>query len=1230
VKARYLCLAALVLAAFVATPAAAQQTADIIRGRVIGPDSQPIPNANILVTSFMGGINKTTKTDKNGKFGVVFPNGEGDYMVGIASIGYNFKRFEVKRIADEEILLADTKLEKTVARLDTVNITAAAKRGTPPRPISGATTDLSGTDKFVGSPPGSANGGNVAAMLGGLPGFQLIPGVDGNPDMLSVFGLPPDQNNTTLNGANGSTSDIPRDAAVGVGASTSPWDVSRGGFSGVQVQITTRSGTNYLAQGLSSQLDAPPLQWTDEIGNSTGAKSTRMSLGTNFSGPLTQDRSFYSTSLQYDRTFKDIQTLFNTNAQGLQTAGVSPDSATRLRGVLQQLGIPATVSGFGNYASDNLRQQAAFDFSPKAATSGSSYQIAENFNWTRTAPISASLMSTPASSGESQSLNGVAVARHTNYLWASVLTQTWLSASVNSTKNEPNLAFPSANVRVSSDLDDGTSAVRNLQFGGNSSIGRNATTGLLGAKNQLSWLAGNNKHALKLTTEFRGDWYSLDDPANRRGTFSFQSLGDLEAGTPSQFTRQLANIHDDAKQLVGSVALGDAWRPKPTVQVVYGLRLDGNRFMTRADYNPAVMDAVGVRNDGVPNKMYVSPRIGMSWQYGTANVIPIQDFYTFGPRAVIKAGVGIYQNTAGANLLGNTLSQTGLPGASQTLVCQGPAAPLPDWDQYLTNPNAVPSECANGQSVFASNLPSVSLFDKNYVQPRTLRANVNWFGGVLDNRFTLTADATYSLGLNQTGTVDLNFNPQSQFALDNEGGRPVFARATSIDPASGFVATRDARLSPDFTQIRSIRSDLRNSARQVSFSLNPFFINPTRFRWSASYTLQDVHDRYNGFSSTAGSPLGFADGRSSTSMHQIGFNLSYNFWDYVTVGWQGGFQSGQRFTPGVSGDVNGDGSLNDRAFVFDPASASDPAVAAAMQTLLSSGPSVARDCLTKQTGRVADRNSCTGPWKLTGGILSVSLNSQKVWMPPRTRFTINIQNPLTAADLLVNGSKNLHGWGATPSPDANLLYVRGFDPATQRYKYEVNPRFGSTSTSQNIQRSPVVITAGFSVDVGPTRDWQGMRMALERGRAKPGTKVTDAQMRTMSSALGVYNPMSRILSQREQMRLTRKQSDSLSSMSRAFQFKLDSLWLPLAEYYTGLPTDFNHGLAHEKFVDARQAIVDHLMVVAPAVKSLLTPQQNRKLASTMGLFLEPRYLKMLREGLVSSGLSMEMMMMSMR
>src|SRR5688572_31761147 len=104
------------------------QQADVIRGRVIGPDSAAIENVTVTVTSISGNVTRTTRTDRNGRFTVTFPGGEGDYMVSFAAIGFAAKRFEVKRLADEEILIADAKLARVTAVLDAVTINAPRER----------------------------------------------------------------------------------------------------------------------------------------------------------------------------------------------------------------------------------------------------------------------------------------------------------------------------------------------------------------------------------------------------------------------------------------------------------------------------------------------------------------------------------------------------------------------------------------------------------------------------------------------------------------------------------------------------------------------------------------------------------------------------------------------------------------------------------------------------------------------------------------------------------------------------------------------------------------------------------------------------------------------------------------------------------------------------------------------------------------------------------------------
>src|SRR5688572_23325083 len=95
----------------------AQQT-DVIRGRVTGPDSLPIEGVSVRATSYQGNVQKTATTDKGGRYTIVFINGEGDYWLDFVKIGYAPRRFEVKKIGDEEVLIADARLTTSVTRLD--------------------------------------------------------------------------------------------------------------------------------------------------------------------------------------------------------------------------------------------------------------------------------------------------------------------------------------------------------------------------------------------------------------------------------------------------------------------------------------------------------------------------------------------------------------------------------------------------------------------------------------------------------------------------------------------------------------------------------------------------------------------------------------------------------------------------------------------------------------------------------------------------------------------------------------------------------------------------------------------------------------------------------------------------------------------------------------------------------------------------------------------------------
>src|SRR6185436_17264452 len=99
------------------------------------------------------------------------------------------------------------------------------------------------------------------------------------PPGFSVLGLGAEQNATTLNGLNFLGSDLPRDANVSSNLATSPYDVSRGGFSGGQLNVRATPGSNFVSRNMSMNVDAPRLQWTDPAARSLGQQYTNLSMG---------------------------------------------------------------------------------------------------------------------------------------------------------------------------------------------------------------------------------------------------------------------------------------------------------------------------------------------------------------------------------------------------------------------------------------------------------------------------------------------------------------------------------------------------------------------------------------------------------------------------------------------------------------------------------------------------------------------------------------------------------------------------------------------------------------------------------------------------------------------------------------------------------------------------------------------------------------------------------------
>ena len=1203
-------LAAVLVAAAIAQPVAAQQV-DVVRGRITSTESLPVEGAQVTVTTVSGAVSRVARTDANGRFMVTVPGGEGDYFVQVAAIGFLARRFEIKRVADEEILIADTRLSRNVAELEAVRVQAARDR--PVR--NDNTADISGSEKRVDNGQLTSDQlGNLAAMAASTPGTLLVPGADGDPSGFSVLGLSSDQNSTTLNGQNFGANNLPRDAQVSGALATSPYDVSRGGFSGGNFNIRPRSGSNIAQRGSSLVLDAPAMQWTDAAARALGQEYGNVSLGGNVSGPIVFNAAFYNLAYQLGRRSNALRTLLNTDPVGLQAAGIAGDSVARLLGVLNTLQIPSTP---GRLITDRLSDQGSlfgtFDIAPPASRSGSAYNLTTNVSWGKQDPFSNLTTELPAHSGQRMDLNWGAQGRHSGYFGFGVLSETTVGFSQSRSETDPFLTAPSGTVRVASTFPDGSPGLKTVQFGGGT-LAQTNNSSSLSLTNQLSWFSENNKHRVKLTTELRRDAFTLFQRTNTVGSFGYNSIAELAAGQASFFARQLQPRERQGSELTAGLALGDAWRVSPTFQLQVGVRLDANQFDAGPQENPQVAALFGVPNTTLPNRLYASPRIGFSWAYGQAPEVAGFEGAFRGPRAIVRGGIGIFQGTPGMLALTGPFDNTGLASGLQQVVCAGPAVPVQSWSGWVNNPATVPTSCAGGFPSFASTVPNVLYYAPEFVSPRSVRANLQWSGPVVSNRFSATIDATWSRNLNQAASVDRNFVATTRFTLPGEGNRPVFVPATAIDTNTGSISALASRFAPAFNRVTELRSDLESESRQLRVQLSPNAFN-TAWGWSLAYVYGEVREQVRGFNgNTAGDPNAVEWTRAGFDVrHQIQYSLFANLFDAVRLSWSGAFRSPQPFTPLVAGDVNGDGYSNDRAYIANPATAADPALAAAMRTLIASSPDYVQECLTRQFGTVAARNSCDGPWT-SNATLSISFNPIKLALPQRAQLSFLVNNPIGALDLALHGENHLAGWGQFAFPDANLLYVRGFDAMAQRYKYEVNQRFGSANPLFSQFRTPVTVTAMLRFDVGPTREEQSLHQQLALGRRLEGTRMNEGMLRAIYGSGGVMNPMASMLRQVDTLRLTVVQADSLATMNRRYAIRLDSIWAPVAKALAALPADYDEVGAYRQYRRAREATVDVLASYVDPIERLITDAQRRKLPVLVASHLDRRYLSAIRSG----------------
>lgn len=1133
---------------------------DIVTGIVRREANTPVEGAQVEVTSLETNITRRARTNAQGRFTVLFPDGGGQYRVHVRALGLAPQEVLVTRQSDEDRLVAEIHMTATPTQIAGVTIRGRQDVARDlERPTPGSTERMMTTDQAARLP---IDPSDLLSLALTSPGVVSIAGSDTTPNAISIAGLGPGANNITLDGLSFGAQ-VPQEAVRSTRVITSNYDAGRGQFSGGLISSTTRSGTNTMQGNFSYALRDRDLAIEGEDPSPATQGFTQNQVSGGLGGPIVEDRLFWFGSLQLRRRDDVVPSLGNADAATLTRFGVSPDSVARFTSLLSNAGVSPFAITADDRLSDNASAIVRLDY---LTDGGQSLSLRSDFRWSDTDPSRIGPLALPQTGGNNRNWGGGLAGTLTSNFGGRFLNELKVYGSTDRRTGRPLLVMPAGRVQVASQLDGGETGIATLTFGGNTGLPQDGETKSLEATNEVSWLTDDGAHRFKLGALLNVTQFTQDVTTNRWGTFTFNSFADFEAGRAAMFTRTLTPRLREGAGTNAALYLGDVWRASRGLQVTYGARAEGSRFGKTPAFNPAVEQSFGYRTDHVPTDFRVSPRVGFTWTLGMPQfggppgadaakrvAVPAGGFRP--PWLIVRGGIGEFRSAPSTQLVASAAGATGLPNNESQLVCIGSAVPQANWSQFVANTASIPTQCANGEaSTIPTQLPNVTVFGDDFAAPRAWRASLG-ASRPLRQRYNLNAELSYARGVAQTGYRDVNLRGDPRFTLSNEGNRPVFVAATTIVPATGATSFLVSRLNPSFGQVLVTSSDTRSDSRQLTISLGGITTRGAIF--NVSYTLARARDegsasgfgRFGGFAGFGG--LGSATTAGNPNVREWAtsdFERRHSF--ITTVTWPfgqglevtafGRMSSGAPFTPMVGGDINGDGARNDRAFLFNPAAASDAGLAAGMQRLLGSAPAAVRDCLTDQLGRVAARNSCTGVWQ-------PSLDFQLNWRPNfwglnrRLAVSAVTVNTLGGLDELLHGSNNLHGWGQFRGQDNTLLYVRGFDAATQSYRYEVNERFGAARNGANGIRVPFQLGINARYTLGPDRMremLQAMRGGAGGGRGPGGRLEAQGLPGTGPGAAGGFaemaanaNPVNAVMQLKDSLALTDEQMTKLKPLS---------------------------------------------------------------------------------------------------
>jgi hypothetical protein len=492
----------------------------------------------------------------------------------------------------------------------------------------------------------------------------------------------------------------------------------------------------------------------------------------------------------------------------------------------------------------------------------------------------------------------------------------------------------------------------NIQAGSENFSGRNALDqDILEVTNDLVFSRG--RHTLTVGTSNEFFRFSNLFVRNPFGFWRFPSMQAFRELAPSEFEYAflLPGGAERAEFPVRrwAVYAQDRWEVTEALTLTLGLRADLTQLPRSPGDNPVVARSdLGRRTGEVPaSRLQLNPRVGVNWD-------------VYGDRSTqLRGGVGLFSGRTPFVWISNAYGNTGLDYVRFT--CRGEEVP-----PFRADPLDQPTACAGGGAAFAPN--EINTVDPDYRFPQVFRASA-----ALDRELGFLGTVGTLEGLYTRPLQDIlyrNLLIQRDPSAPAREGREQF-RVNGIEAGDDEIPVGEV-------------IDISNTRQGHAWTFTAQVQRPIREGWgfSAAYTLADAFDVNRGgssqaisnwrFNPTAGDPNDLPAARSSFVIrHRVLASalarvvLVDRFPTTVSLVYVG--ESGQRYTYVYQGDANGDlQTSNDLIWV--PARPNEirfretPELPAARSWENLDRFIQGEACLRESRGRILARGACRAPW----------------------------------------------------------------------------------------------------------------------------------------------------------------------------------------------------------------------------------------------------------------------------